>query len=553
MDGEGPKGPWKSGCTLSFIISRIVSTPGAQDPPAAHALAPLPAGLARLQALGDAAAPALPQNWSARVLEQVRDTADPGLALIQITRLVEGEGGGRRLEFLLEAPRALQAVATACGASPFLGDSLVRHPEWLEWLCAGPVLARQPGRGELRRELAAHLRGVREEAAALDALRVFKRKHTLRIAVRDLLRLASVDQTVRAVSALAGVLLERAFTLCEAGLRRELGLAPAPPPGLGLAVLGLGKLGGEELNFSSDVDLIYVAAAEEGRLALPDGAVLPKEEYFRRLCRRFTAAVSHPSDEGSLYRVDLRLRPQGRSGPLVRDLASFAAYYARHGESWERFALLKARPVAGGRRLGERCLEAVRPFVYGRPFDAAPLAELHRLKGRIDAHMTQRNERGSNVKLGFGGIREIELAVQAFQLRFGRGRPALHQRSTLGALRALLRHGLLGRADHEALAQAYTFLRDVENKLQMVLDAQTHTLPGEGDVPERRRLALRLGYRDRGDATAQAAFEADHARHTRAVHQLFRSLLYGEGGAAPTILTRRPRAGRRHRPGGGRA
>jgi glutamate-ammonia-ligase adenylyltransferase len=474
-------------------------------------------GLAHLAALTRAAGAGLPAGWEGRLVDRLAATPDPDLALLQMTRLVEGPQGRERLVFLLRAPRALDAVAAACGGSPFLGDSLVRHGEWLEWLCAPEVLQQQPTRPQLRRELSHALRGAASEAVGLDVLRVFKRRQTLRIGVRDLLRLASVEETLVAVSRLADVLIAGAHRLC--GLDDSL------------VVFALGKLGGEELNFSSDVDLVYVHGPASD------------EDHVHRLCRKLTSALAHITDEGAVYRVDLRLRPEGRSGPIVRGVPSFISYYATRGEAWERLALLKARPAAGDRHLAARCLAGVRSFMYEGGLDAAALAAIRRLKTRMDAHMVQRDEDRRHVKLGFGGIREIELVVQVLQIAFGARRPALRRRPTLRAIAALERTGLLLPAEARALVPAYLFLRDVENKLQMVHDAQTHVLPRE--VAERRALALRLGYVDGPTTSCVEAFEADYAGHTERVNAIFRAVLIGDATAPPAVLERRARRVRR--------
>jgi glutamate-ammonia-ligase adenylyltransferase len=232
-----------------------------------------------------------------------------------------------------------------------------------------------------------------------------------------------------------------------------------------------------------------------------------------------TAALAEVTGEGHVYRVDLRLRPEGGAGSVALPLTAFAAYYRTRGANWERLALLKAWPVAGDRDLGGRCLERTRPFVFNRPFEEAALSEVRRLKRQIDERTSQRSEAARHVKLGVGGIREVELLTQVLQARFGRRRPRLRQRGTLPALDALLEEDLLSPAEHRTLQRAYVFLRDVENKLQMVSDAQVHLLPE--DPEEIRRCALRLSYRDREGLGAGEALLVDYRRHTEAVHAIY--------------------------------
>jgi glutamate-ammonia-ligase adenylyltransferase len=213
-------------------------------------------------------------------------------------------------------------------------------------------------------------------------------------------------------------------------------------------------------------------------------------------------------------------------GALAYSLRSFEAYYRDRGRTWERLALLRARPVAGDRPLGARFLGRVRPFLFGKPFDKQAVAEVGRLKEETDRKVALRGESHRNVKLGTGGIREVEFLAQTFQLRFGRHRPALRVRDTLGALDALHQARLLDEEEHGSLRRAYVFLRDVENKLQMVADAQVHALPASEE--EVRICALRLGYRDEAGVGAGRALLRDHQTHTEAVHRIFTSVFGGE-------------------------
>jgi len=400
-----------------------------------------------------------------------------------------------------------------------MAEILIRHPAWLYWLSEPDVLARSRTKDEMARDLAASLEPLRTDERRLDALRLAKRREILHVGVRDLLRLATVEDTVSALSLVAEALIEAACVVAEEGLRASLGLRPLRLRGrprsarTGFTVLGLGKLGGGELNFSSDVDLVYLYASDRG-------------DYYQALARRITSALVDVTGEGYVYRVDLRLRPEGRSGSVAQSLRSFEEYYQLRGATWERLALLKAWPVGGDRALGTRFLERVRPFVYGRPFDAAALEDVRRVKQQIDRKIAERAESHRHVKLGVGGIREIEFICQAMQVRFGGRHRSLRERSTLGALDALRRARLLALEEHDALVRAYLFLRDVENKLQMVSDTQVHALP---EAPEElRACALRLGYRDRDTRKAEEALLSDYRSHTEATHRIFQEVLGGE-------------------------
>jgi [glutamine synthetase] adenylyltransferase / [glutamine synthetase]-adenylyl-L-tyrosine phosphorylase len=223
-----------------------------------------------------------------------------------------------------------------------------------------------------------------------------------------------------------------------------------------------------------------------------------------------------------VYRVDLRLRPEGRAGSVALSASAFASYYKARGATWERLALLKASPVAGDHALGARCLKMTRGFIFG-PFGAPALEDVRRLKDQIDRKTAARSEQSRHVKLGIGGIREVELLTQVLQARSGGKSPGLRARGTLAALDALREGDLLAAPDHRDLQRAYLFLRDVENKLQMVSDAQVHVLPEEPE--ELRRCALRLGYRDQHGVAAGEALAGDYRRHTETVHGIYERVL----------------------------
>ncbi|MET0556688.1 MAG: DUF294 nucleotidyltransferase-like domain-containing protein [Vicinamibacteria bacterium] len=432
------------------------------------------------------------------VLEAAGASADPDEALSRLERFVTASGSASRTFSHLRAdPRMTDVLLRSFGASPFLAEVLIRHPGWMYWLSEPGVLAR----ARTTRDVAADVRAATASLGDLDrrraALRLAKRREALHAGVRDTMRLSSVAETLLALSDAADALIEAALSVARA----EVPGGPAA-----FAVLALGKLGGRELNFSSDVDLVYVYEDDDAAAA-------------EALARALTQALHDVTDEGHVYRVDLRLRPEGGAGRVACPAAAFTSYYAARGATWERLALLKARPVAGDRELGRRCLEETAAFVFDRPFDAGARGDVRALKRQIDARLAARSETDRHVKLGRGGIREIELCAQVLQLQFGERQAALRARGTVEALDALHVLGVLAQPEHRALTDAYAFLRDVENKLQMVADAQVHVLPR--DPAELRRLALKLGLRDRGPVTAEEALRAEYARRTDAVHRAF--------------------------------
>ncbi len=276
----------------------------------------------------------------------------------------------------------------------------------------------------------------------------------------------------------------------------------------------MGKLGGRELNFSSDVDLIYLYASRDEN----EWPIVEASEYFRRLSQKITSGLNKFTGEGYVYRVDLRLRPEG-AGNIVDSYEAFQRYYKSRVATWERLALLKAWPVAGSRVLGRDFLNMASTHVYDPPLDEKAIDDLRSMKRKIDEQMSLRAERKRNVKLGTGGIREIELIVQALQVRHGNQNPTIRDRNTLKALITLCQSSLISVDECNDLTRAYIFLRDVENKLQMANDAQTHALPREPE--ELTMLARTLGYSDNDDGPAARRFLLDYERYTKQVNDIF--------------------------------
>jgi glutamate-ammonia-ligase adenylyltransferase len=459
------------------------------------------------------------------VLGPLGEVPDPDAALGRLERLVRAGGAGALVGLRGRGPGAARALLWALGGSPFLAEQLIRHPEWAEWVTERRVLTRARGTREIAREVRAAI-AVAGPAGARDALRRARRREIVRVGVRDLLRLSTVAGTLGALSALADALVQVALEVAVAEAREELGLpsrSPASRTALpGFVVLALGKLGGSELNFSSDVDLVYVHRSD-GHVSRRRRA-LDRHAWAEIVARRLTAVLGEATHEGLVYRVDLRLRPEGRAGAISHSLDAVDDYYGGRGATWERLALLKARPLAGDSRLGREMLRRVSPFVWRRPFDADAVRQVLRMKHESDRRLVARGLEERHVKLGRGGIREIELITQVLQIRHGRAaRLRLPRaRGTLAALDALRSLGALAREDEDALARAYLFLRDVENKLQMAHDAQTHVLPSDDD--DLVQLARRLGCGG-GHAHAVARFRSDLRSHTDTVHRLFGDLL----------------------------
>ena len=399
--------------------------------------------------------------------------------------------------------------------SDFVADACQRDPRLLAWLAGPGRLQDDATREWLVADLAAELDPDPDDASFMDGLRRFRRRQLARIAWRDLASLADIEVVLRELSLLADVCIGAARDHAARILRVRCGVPRAPDGSeMELLVLGMGKLGGGELNFSSDVDLVFLFP-EHGET---DGArPLEHEEYFTRLGRRIAQLLGTVTAEGFVYRVDLRLRPFGDSGPQVVSFDAFEDYLQQHGLDWERYAYVKARPVLGAARFDELHRNVLRPFVYRRYLDFRVFESLREMKSLI-AREVERRELQGNVKLGPGGIREIEFIVQAYQLIRGGADPRLQTRSLLEALPLLAGQKLLPAETVAELGDSYRFLRRVENRLQERNDEQTHDLPR--DDAGRARLACAMGAPD------WATLEAEIARHRDRVSGHFRRVLF---------------------------
>jgi glutamate-ammonia-ligase adenylyltransferase len=423
-----------------------------------------------------------------------------------------------------ELRRVLLVVS---GVAPFLSKFFRRHPRALLDLVEDE-LGTPRSLAEYRERLDAALgtAGAEEEA---DTLRRFKYAELARITVRDccdeLIPEARVSETLGELSYLAEVLLACAMQLAAAHMAADLGPpcwrgADGSEIRLGMTVLGLGKLGGEELNYSSDVDLIYVHESPPGASGELRGGPgdLSPEEYFTRLARRFGKLVGETRGEGFLYRIDLDLRPEGSQGTLVPSSNTLASYYDGWAATWEKAAFMKARPVAGDRELGWQIARAIDPMIYRTSMDFGGVDAIKEMKEKIERQKGL-PEGSIDIKLGRGGIRDVEFVAQALQLIHGGRVPQIRGRSAPGALRALAEAGILEARVSEDLLDAYRFLRRVENRLQMEGERQTHVIPPGAEA--RERLAWTLGHRGED---ARAALEARLDVERGRVRQVFDGL-----------------------------
>lgn len=394
-------------------------------------------------------------------------------------------------------------------ASPYLQRQLERHPDW-QALCE----TSQPyADGELFQKIADEIRAIPDHTTLLRVVRQIRHRESVRIAWRDLSGMAETAETIRTTSDLADALTDAALNWCYAELTAKHG-TPRCRDGepQQLVILGMGKLGGSELNFSSDIDLIF-AFPEKGDT---DGRrPLDNQSFFVRLGQRLIATLGQTTADGFGYRVDMRLRPFGEVGVLALSFDAMEHYYETHGREWERYALIKARVMAGDQQRGAELMERLRPFVYRRYLDYGAVEQLRDMKAMINRE-AERRGKYQDVKLGTGGIREIEFTAQMFQLMRGGRIPELRERNLLRTLDALLAQQLLSAEEYGVLRPAYLFLRRTENRLQMWNDEQTHSLP---DKPgQQASLAVSMGFAD------WDSFLAELNRHQRAVSGIFQRI-----------------------------
>ncbi|MET8882092.1 bifunctional [glutamine synthetase] adenylyltransferase/[glutamine synthetase]-adenylyl-L-tyrosine phosphorylase [Streptomyces rubiginosohelvolus] len=435
------------------------------------------------------------------LLEALGATADPDLALRGLVRIVEaGEEGERQvlLDTLVTAKPLRDRLLGVLGASEALGDHLARHPRDWQALVTYESADLHPGVAEFEQGLA--------EAVDPDSLRVAYRRCLLTLAARDVCGTTDLAQTAAELADLATATLRAALAIARTA-------APEDAAQCRLAVVAMGKCGGRELNYISDVDVIFVGEARDG---VDETKAM---QAATRLAAHMMRICSDTTVEGTIWEVDANLRPEGRNGPLVRTLSSHLAYYQRWAKTWEFQALLKARAVAGDPELGAEYVEAVSPLVWGAADRENFVPDVQKMRRRVvDNIPADRIER--ELKLGPGGLRDVEFAVQLLQLVHGRSDASLHSGSTLEALRALAEGGYVGRADAAQLDEAYRFLRSMEHRIQLYRLRRTHLVPE--DEADLRRLGRSLGMRTDPVAELNKAWK----RHASVVRRLHEKIFY---------------------------
>jgi len=450
------------------------------------------------------------------LIERFPNLPDPDQTLNLLERVYQNVPDKESLlERLARRPRGLDILLAVVTQGGFLSEIVVRRPEHLFWLLDCADLDRVKRWPHYRQEIEEALADHSDPEEAAQQLRRWQRREILRIAVRDVLGLGSIERWALELSNLADNIVHEACRLVRKQYRQRYG--PAWTDGereAQFAVIALGKLGGRELNFSSDIDLMFVYEGE-GR---PSEGDLDNFEYFARMAADIVGTLSTATDEGYLYRVDTRLRPEGDRGALVRSLPSMELYYESWGENWERQALLKARPVGGDAELGRKFLRTIKPFTFRKYVDPVSVQDtlraMHELRSRsIQRPPTALPKRERNFKTGPGGIRDVEFIVQAIQMLYGGQYPEIRCAGTVESLHRIRESGLLTEDDFATLLHGYRFLRRLEHRLQMEEQLQVYALPAS--AAQQDVLAKRLGYPGR------TALLEEFSKHTGKIRALF--------------------------------
>ena len=476
-------------------------------------------------------------NFFSSLLEALGRSYSPDLALHNFERFANTILDKDYLYTIFSSsPDLLEALVILFSGSQVLTDSLISDPSFFDWIKKPDTLNKSKSSDEFMRDFydLAGAEYLGNDTPSL--LRKFKKREYIRIGLRDLLGKTDFEETGKDVSLLADVCLKMAYEYADRACCKKYG-TPFYEGGDGtwrkaeFTVIGMGKLGGQELNYSSDIDLIYIYTSSKGETRPVRGE--PKtivrvstHEYFSKLALMVTKTINEITPRGSVFRVDLDLRPEGKSGEIANSLDSCEIYYQSWGRTWERQALIKGRISAGSEGLGKQFFSLLEPFIYPRSLDFAVVSEVRAMKQKMDQNLKEKKTGGKNIKLGYGGIREVEFIVQTYQLLFGGKDKGLRIANTVKALAKLRKLGFLMKEDHDNLLEAYIFLRNLENRVQISFGLQTHLLPA--DNIQLSILARKMGIvgNSKKELSEKLRFEFD--RHTLFVGELFAGLFGGE-------------------------
>lgn len=446
------------------------------------------------------------------LLEALSHSPDPDMGLNNFERFAMASHSKIALySFLEEDPASIPIAVQLFSFSQYFSDILIRNPEYFDWLRNSSHEEKLRPKDALAEELFNDMDVLHTFDRKINVLRRFKRKEMLRIGYLDLILNEDLETTTKGISDLADVEIEAALKIAYEEIREKCGLIEKNVDLLGFCIVALGKLGGAELNYSSDIDIIFVhspESAEETNM----------HQFYNKLAELVVKILNTNTEEGHVFRVDTRLRPEGEVGPLARSITSYENYYLNYGETWERQALIKARPVAGNVYLGEVFTNTVAPLIYRKFLTVSEINDIKRLKRRIEKVVDKRGETYVEVKSGYGGIRDVEFTVQFLQLFYGGQYPRIRHYNTLHALRLLEEANCIEPAERNILEESYIFMRKVEHRLQAMHELQVHKFSESEE--EQRKLALRLGFVDTEGSSALQKFRDEYNKHTRAARSI---------------------------------
>ncbi len=486
-------------------------------------------------------------------------SASPDTSLTNLERIIQDVNEDILTKFINDIDdnnnnqKNLKELLTLCGASSYLSAMLTKTPEWFEWLFIDGNIETQKGSQEFAAELASWTAAADTVEVMGKKLRQYRNREYIRIGARDLNALACMEEVTAELSDLAGATLNAAIGFAISELTEKHG-APVHINEEGdmeeaeFAVIGLGKLGGRELNFLSDIDILYVYSTEKGETngqAASNygtdndtgsdvdkngkmGNIIALHEFFVKLSKQTTRLISRVTEDGFVFRVDLDLRPEGRSGGIVNSLRSMEVYYESWGQAWEKNAMIKARCVAGSERLGREFTKMIRPFSYRKYLDFGAIADIKGMKEKIDIATRRKSPDVVDVKLGRGGIREIEFFCQALQLIYGGKVAELRESNTLKAIKKLSNKKLISVEDANSLTTGYIFLRNLEHRIQVIEGRHTQAIPrGDRELEKIARMMGIFSLSQSGkEITAASQLLKKYEKITDRVHEVYRTLFY---------------------------
>jgi [glutamine synthetase] adenylyltransferase / [glutamine synthetase]-adenylyl-L-tyrosine phosphorylase len=451
------------------------------------------------------------------LFDEIVRSADPDMALHHLESFLASQGSWDAFQALLQQdPRVPRALVSVFGSSDFFSRMLIRTPALLEELLA-PGTERGLGSSRyFRSGLAAAMKEAGTVGDLLDALRRFKHREELRIGMMDLTGSIPLSAVCRSLSRLAETCLEAALRLAAEETAIRYGGSSAAE---GLALLGAGKLGGRELIYGSDLDILFVF---DGDHAGEPPAGLSLFEYFSKIAEKTISYLTTMTREGSVYRVDTRLRPTGSKGPLVQSIGAFRSYFSGQAETWERQSLVNSRFIAGDHDVGRALSGTLQSLIYRIEDPGKLAADVRSMRKRMEEELGKEEGKQYNIKQGPGGLVDIEFLVQFLQLRYGRDRRKLRVPGTVNALRALERGHILEKDERVLLSTAYLFLRRLESRLRVVANQSTSSL--SRDPEKLRTLARRMGFPD-SDGTAGRELLAEYETTRSTVRGVFDRVL----------------------------